>query len=63
MAFRILFAIAAYYNLDIDQIKVKITFFYGLIDQVVYVQIQKGSENSAKKKIAYKVFKALNNLK
>lgn len=32
MAFRVLFAIAAYYDLDIDQIDVKTAFFYGLIN-------------------------------
>lgn len=32
MVFRILFVIAAYYNFDIDQIDVKIAFFYGLIN-------------------------------
>lgn len=32
MAFRVLFAIAAYYDLDIDQMDVKIAFLYGLID-------------------------------
>lgn len=37
MAFRVLFVIAAYYNLDIDQINVKTAFLYGMIDQLVYV--------------------------
>lgn len=37
MGFRVLFAITAYYNLDIDQIDVKIAFLHGLIDQLVYV--------------------------
>lgn len=41
MGFRVLFAIATYYDLDIDQIDVKTTFLYGLIDQLVYVQFQK----------------------
>lgn len=36
MAFKVLFAIAAYYDLDIDQMDVKTAFFYGLIDQLVY---------------------------
>ena len=42
MAFRVLFAIAAYYDLDIDQMDVKTAFLYGIIDQLVYVQIPKG---------------------
>lgn len=37
MAFRVLFAIAAYYDLDIDQMDVTTAFLYGLIDQLVYV--------------------------
>lgn len=32
MAFRVLFAIVAYYDLDIDQIDVETAFLYGLID-------------------------------
>ena len=39
MAFRILFAITAYYDLDIDQIDVNTTFLYGLIDQLIHVEI------------------------
>lgn len=37
MAFKVLLAIAAYYNLNIDQIDVKTAFLYGMIDQLVYV--------------------------
>ena len=37
MAFRVLFAIAAYYNLDIDQMDVITAFLYGLINQLVYI--------------------------
>lgn len=37
MAFRVLFTIAAYYNLDIDQINVKTAFLYRIIDQLVYM--------------------------
>lgn len=32
MAFRVLFAIAAFFDLDIDQMDVKTAFLYGLID-------------------------------
>lgn len=45
MAFRFLFAIAASYNLDVDQMDVKTAFVYGLIDQLIYVDIPKGSED------------------
>lgn len=63
MAFRVLFAIAAYYNLDINQMDVKMAFLYGLIDQLVYVQIPKGSEDSTNKKMVCKLLKALYGLK
>lgn len=44
MAFRVLFAIVVYYNLDIDQMNIKTAFLYGIIDQLVYIQILKSSE-------------------
>lgn len=44
MAFHILFAIAAFYNLDIKQMDVKTAFFHGIIDQLFYVEISKGYE-------------------
>ena len=37
MAFRVLFAILVYYNLNIDQLDMKTTFLYGLINQLVYI--------------------------
>lgn len=37
MAFKVLFAIAVYYNFDIDQMDVKTAFFYEFIDQLVYI--------------------------
>ncbi len=63
MAFRILFAIVAYYNFDIDQMDVKTAFLYELIDQLVYVQILKGSKISANKNMVCKLLKALYGLK
>lgn len=32
MAFRVFFEIAAFFDLDIDQMDVKTAFFYGFID-------------------------------
>lgn len=63
MVFRVLFAIAVYYKLDIDQIDIKIALLYGLIDQLVYVQISKGSETSFNKTMICKLLKALYGLK
>ena len=58
-----LFAIAAYYDLDIDQIDVKTAFLYGLIDQLIYVQIPKRSEDATNKGMVCKLLKALYGLK
>lgn len=62
MAFRVLFAIAAYLDLDIDQIDVKTAFLYGLIDQLIYVEMPKGTETEANKNVC-KLLKALYVLK
>lgn len=63
MAFRILFAIAAFFDLDIDQIDVKTAFLYGLIDQLVYVEIPKGTESDKNRNMVCKLLKALYGLK
>ena len=44
MAFRAFFAIAAFYDLDIEQIDVKTAFLYGIIDQLLYVEVPKRYE-------------------
>lgn len=44
IAFRVLFAIAAFFDLDINQINIKTVFLYKLIKQLVYIDISKGSE-------------------
>lgn len=63
MAFRVLFAVAAFFDLDIDQMDVKTAFLYGLIDQLVYVDIPKGSETEANRGMVCKLLKALYGLK
>lgn len=63
MAFRVLFAIAAYYDLDIDQMDVKIAFLYGLRYKLIYVEIPKGTETEANKNMVCKLLKALYGLK
>ena len=63
MAFRVLFAIAPYYDLDIDQMDVKMAFLFGMIDQMVYVQMPKDSETTANKGMVCKLLKALYGLK
>lgn len=62
MAFRVLFAIAAFYDLDIDQIDVKTAFFYGNIDQLLYVELPKGYYKD-QEHMVYRLNKALYGLK
>lgn len=59
MAFRVLFAITAFFNLDIDQIDIKTAFLYGFINQLVYVEISKGIKSKNNLNIVCKLLKAL----
>lgn len=63
MAFRILFAISAFFDRDIDQIDVTTTFFYALIDQLVYVSIPKEIESVSNRDMICKLLKVLYSLK
>ena len=51
MVFRALFAIAAFYNLDIEQMDIKTAFLYGIIDQLLYVEVPKGYEQQWKNQV------------
>ena len=63
MAFRILYAVTAYFDLDIDQIDIKTVFLYGLINQLVHINILKGSKSEATWGIVCKLSKAFYGLK
>lgn len=63
MTFRTLFALAAFFDLDINQMDVKRAFFYDLIDQLIYMEIPKGTEIETTKNMVYKLLKALYGLK
>ncbi len=63
MAFRVLFVIAAYCDLDTDEMDVKTAFLYRIINQLVYVQIPKDSEDANHKRMVYKLLKAFYGLK
>lgn len=63
MVFRVLFTVAAYFDLEIDQIDIKTTFLYRFIDQFVYVDIPKGSKSEATWGMVCKLLKALYGLK
>lgn len=60
MAFRALFAIAAYHDLDIDQMDVKTAFLYGIIKQLIYVKLPPGFEKPG---VVCKLLKGLYGLK
>ena len=39
VAFRVFFILAAFFDLDIDQMDIKTAFLYGLIDQLIYIEM------------------------
>lgn len=63
MAFCVLFAIAAFHDLNIDQMDVKTAFLYGLIDQLIYVEQPKGTETKEMRGFICQLHKALYGLK
>ena len=63
MVFRVLFAVATCFDLNIEQMDVKIAFLYSFIDQFIYTNIPKGSEIEANRDMIYKSLKALYGLK
>lgn len=63
MGSQILFAIVAFFDLDIKQIDIKIAFLYSLIDQLIYVDIPKRFETESNQDMVCKLLKALYNLK
>lgn len=44
MAFYVIFAIIVFYNFDINQIDIKTTFLYNLINQLIYIEKPKSIE-------------------
>lgn len=63
MILYVFFAIAVFYDLNIDKMNVKIAFFYGLIKQLIYIKISKRSKTKANQDIVYKLLKTLYGLK
>lgn len=63
MVFRVSFAIIAFFNLNINQMDIKIAFLYGFINQLIYIDILKSSKTKANWDIVCKVCKALYGLK
>ena len=59
MAFKILFTIATFFDLDIEQMNVKTTFLYRLINQLVYMEIPKGKKSEDNQNMVCKLLKAL----
>lgn len=63
MAFRVFFAIAMLFDLDIDQINVKTAFLYGFINQLFYIEISKDIKIKGNCNIICKLLKTLYKLK
>lgn len=63
MAFQVLFYIAAYHNLDINQIDIKTAFLYGFIDQFIYIKMPKSTKTSTTQDLVCKLYKVLYDLK
>lgn len=61
MAFKVIFTITIYYDLDINQIDIKTAFLYRLVNQLVYIQIQKSSEIIANKEMVCKLLRVFYN--
>lgn len=53
IVFRVLFAIAAFYDLNVDQIDVKTAFLYGFINQLIYIEKPKGTEAEETRDFVY----------
>lgn len=62
ITFQVLFAITAFYDLNIDQMHVKIVFFWRDINQMLYVELLK-SYYKDQEQIVCKLNKALYGLK
>ncbi len=62
MVFQALFAIAAFHNLDIEQMDDKTAFLHGIIDQLLYVEISRGYKQQWKNQVC-QLKKALYGLK
>ena len=60
MAFRLLFALAAHHDLDIEQLDIVTAFLNGFIDQLIYVHMPKGYDTAG---MVYRLNKALYGLK
>lgn len=63
MAFRVLFAIAAFLDLKIDQMDVKTAFLYSLINQLVYVKISNGTKSEENRNMICRLLRTFYGLK
>lgn len=57
ITFRILFTIITFFDLDINQINIKTIFFYGFINQFIYIKILKGTKLEKNQNIVCKLLK------
>lgn len=63
MALKVFFAIAAYFDLNTNQIDVKMAFLYSFIDQLIYVKLTKGTEIKNTRNMVCKLLKLVYGLK
>lgn len=63
MAFQVLVIIVTFFDLDINQMDIKIVFLYSLINEFVSVDIPKGFKTEANQNMVCKLFKTLYSLK
>lgn len=63
MVFKVFFAIAAFFNLDIKQVDLKRIFLYDFINQLIYIDIYKELKVKTNRNMLYKLLKILYKLK
>lgn len=63
MAFRMFCALATFFDLDINLINVKTAFWYGFINQLIYIEVPKRTETKVTKNMVCKLLKVLYGLK
>lgn len=62
IAFRALFAIVAFYDLEVEQLDVNTAFLHGIIDQLLYVDVPRENEQQWKDQVC-RLKNVLNGLK
>lgn len=56
MTFKVFFAIATFFDLNINQMNIKSVFLYKFINQLIYIKISKNKKNQGKLKNVMQTF-------